>query len=90
MATGTTEKKSQVSALTIAALLGGFGLGVGTEITIKPAAPEEPGWVCTVMANREVLCRVPDQVQLPPEDLVVHGVDQPDAGEAGGLDGGLP
>lgn len=77
-------KKSTVSPTTIAALLAGMGLGAGTEIIIKPAVPEEPGWTCTVMANNEVLCKTPDQIDLPPDDLVVR--DAPD----GGTDGGVP
>ena len=80
----TDSKKPALSPTTIAALLAGMGLGAGTEIIIKPAAPEEPGWTCTVIQNDEVLCKVAGQIDLPPDDLVVR--DAPD----GGADGGVP
>lgn len=79
-----TDTKSQLSPATIAALLAGMGLGAGTEILIKPATPEEPGWACTVMQDQQVLCKVAGQIDLPPDDLIVR--DAPD----GGTDGGVP
>jgi hypothetical protein len=78
------EQKKPVSAATIAAFLAGAGFGVGTEVIIKPAVPEEPGWSCTVLADERVLCKPFAQIELPPDDLVVR--DAPD----GGTDGGVP
>ena len=66
-----TPKKPKMSASAIAAFLAGAGLGVGTEIIIKPASPEEPGWSCSVLANEQVLCRPVDGIEIPSDDLVV-------------------
>ena len=76
------EQKPKMSAFTIAAFLAGAGLGAGTEIIIKPAAPEEPGWTCLVLANEEVLCKPAGQIDLPTTDLIVR--------DLGGSDGGVP
>lgn len=73
------EKKPAVSPTTIAALLAGLGLGAGTEIIIKPAVPEEPGWRCSVMQNNEVLCREVGDREVLGDDLVVR-MDSPDGG----------
>jgi len=77
-------EKKPLTAATLAAFLAGAGFGVGTEIIIRPAAPEELGWNCSVMENNEVLCKVAGQIDLPPADLIVW--DTPD----GGFDGGVP
>lgn len=79
----TPEKKPKMSASAIAAFLAGAGLGVGTEIIIKPAAPEEPGWSCKVIENEQVLCRPVDGIEIPSEDLVVK-IDPFDAGTPDG------
>jgi hypothetical protein len=73
------EPKKPVSPTTIAALLAGMGLGAGTEIIIKPAAPEEPGWTCSVLANEQVFCKPMGEVVNLGDDLVVKA-DLPDAG----------
>jgi hypothetical protein len=72
------DAKKKMSPATLAAFLAGAGLGAGTEIIIKPAAPEEPGWACSVLANEQVLCRPMDAIEIPGDDLVVK--DLPDAG----------
>ena len=74
------DKKPKMSASAIAAVLAGAGLGVGTEIIIKPATPEEPGWSCKVIENEQVLCRPVDGIEVPSEDLVVK-TDTPDGGQ---------
>lgn len=74
---------TKLSPTTIAALLAGMGLGAGTEIIIKPSAPEEPGWNCTVMQNNEVLCREVGDRPVLGDDLVVR-IDSPDAGTPAG------
>jgi len=80
-------KKPKMSASAIAAFLAGAGLGAGTEIIIKPAAPEEPGWACSVLANEQVLCRPMDAIEIPSDDLIVK--DLPDAGvRIDSIDGG--
>lgn len=71
-------EKKPLSASTLAAFLAGAGFGVGTEIIIKPAVPEEPGWTCSVLANDKVFCKMAPQIDLPPDDLVVKGA--PDGG----------
>lgn len=73
-----SDEKKTLSPATIAAFLAGAGLGAGTEIIIKPAIPNEPGWVCTVLADDKVFCKSPDQIDLPPEDLRVK--EAPDGG----------
>lgn len=80
------EKKAPVSPTTIAALLAGLGLGAGTEIVIRPSAPEEPGWACTVMSNNDVLCKPDGQLSLPPDDLIVHEVTDAGTPDAGSQD----
>ena len=72
--------KKPMSPATLAAFLAGAGFGVGTEIIIKPAVPEEPGWTCSVLADDKVFCKMATQIDLPPDDLVVR--------EA--ADGGVP
>jgi hypothetical protein len=70
------DAKKPMSPATLAAFLAGAGFGVGTEIIIRPAVPEEPGWSCTVLANEQVFCS-------PAGPMVA---DSPD----GGSDGGVP
>jgi hypothetical protein len=72
------DPKKPMSPATIAAFLAGAGFGVGTEIIIKPAVPEEPGWTCSVVADDKVFCKMATQIDLPPDDLVVRGT--PDGG----------
>lgn len=79
------QPKPKMSAGAIAAFLAGAGFGVGTEIIIKPSVPDEPGWVCRVQNDESVFCRAPDEVAIPPDNLVVK-IDQLD----GGSDGGVP
>lgn len=78
------EQKKPMSPSTIAAFLAGAGLGVGTEIIIRPATPEEPGWSCSVLANDQVFCKPLGESVNASEDLVVR-----DAAD-GGTDGGVP
>jgi len=81
MTESETPKKPKMSASAIAAFLAGAGLGVGTEIIIKPATPEEPGWACSVLANEQVLCRPMDAIEIPGDDLVVKdSAATPDGG----------
>lgn len=78
------EQKKPMSAATIAAFLAGAGFGVGTEVIIKPATPEEPGWACSVLADNKVFCKPMGETVNASENLIVS--DSPD----GGTDGGVP
>lgn len=77
------EKKPKMSASAIAAFLAGAGLGVGTEVIIRPSVPDEPGWACSVLADDKVFCREVGAVTVSGDDLTVR-IDSPD----GGVDGG--
>ena len=69
-------EKKPLSASTLAAFLAGAGLGAGTEVIIRPATPEEPGWACSVLADDKVFCKQDGTIVVSP-DLAV---DPPDAG----------
>lgn len=83
-----SEPKKPLSAATLAAFLAGAGFGVGTEIIIRPATTEEPGWRCSVMQNNDVFCSTLGEAVNLSDDLTVR-IDSPDAGvpDAGVPDG---
>ncbi len=77
-----SAEKKPLSASTLAAFLAGAGLGAGTEVIIRPAAPEEPGWACSVLADDRVFCKQDGTIVVSP-DLAVAAPDagSPDAGK---------
>ena len=83
------QPKPKLSPATLAAFLAGAGFGVGTEVIIKPAVPEEPGWSCSVLSNDKVFCREVGAPVVLGDDLRVR-IDSPDAGtpDAGFKDAG--
>jgi hypothetical protein len=74
------DAKKPISASTLAAFLAGAGLGAGTEVIIKPAVPEEPGWTCSVLANEQVFCKQDAVIVVSPDLTVTVDGGTPDAG----------
>ena len=68
-------EKKPLSASTLAAFLAGAGLGAGTEVIIRPATPEEPGWACSVLADDKVFCKQDGTIVVSPD------AGSPDAGK---------
>ena len=74
-----SAEKKPLTASTLAAFLAGAGLGVGTEVIIRPAEPEEPGWRCSVLQNNSEFCTTLGEAVNLSDDLTVR-IDSPDAG----------